>query len=71
MAKMPKIKKANSFIGRGVDDGSSGLTTKEHSGMGNYYGRAYRNAIGKLRSDTVGYIPVTKKKLGKPPKSVV
>jgi hypothetical protein len=58
-------------MGRGVDDGSSGLVTKEHTGMGDYYGRAYRNPMGYMRSDSLGYIPVSKKKLGTPPKSVV
>lgn len=71
---MAKIKKANlksNFIGRGVDDGSSGLLPKEHKGMGDYYGRAYRNPMGKMRSDTLGYIPVSKKRLGTAPRSVV
>lgn len=71
MAKMPKIKKANSFIGRGVDDGSSGIVPKESKGMGDYYGTGYKNPIGKLRSDTVGYRPVSRKQMGTPPKSVV
>jgi hypothetical protein len=71
MVKMPKTRKVKNFIGRGVDDGSSGLTPKEHPGMGMYYGTSHKNPIGKLRSNTVGYAPVTKKKLGKPPKNVV
>ena len=66
-----KIKKARNFIGRGVDDGSSGLTPNEHPGMGNYYGSGYKNPMGKLRDSTVGYIPVSKKQLGTPPTSVV
>lgn len=71
MAKMPKTKKANTFIGRGVDDGSSGTTPKESKGMGYYYGTGHKNPIGKLRGDTVGYRPVSKKQMGIPPKSVV
>ena len=66
-----KTKKANFIGGRGVMDSNSGLTPKEHQGMGNYYGRAYRNPMGKMRSDTLGYIPISKKRLGTPPKSVV
>lgn len=71
MVKMPKIKKANTFIGRGVDDGSSGTSPKEHPGMGYYYGTGYKNPMGKLRSDTLGYRPVSKKQVGSPPRSVV
>lgn len=71
MVNMPKTKKVKNFIGRGVDDGSSGLMPKEHKGMGFYYGRAHRNPQGKLRSDTLGYIPVSRKQLGGPPRSVV
>lgn len=71
MVKMPKTKKVKNFIGRGIDDGSSGLTPKEHPGMGMYYGTSYKNPIGKLRSNTVGYTPVSKKKLKRAPTSVV
>lgn len=66
-----KTKKVKNFIGRGVDDGTSGLVSKEHLGMGSYYGRAHRNPMGQMRDDTLGYIPVSKKKLGSPPTSVV
>ena len=40
-------------------------------GMGSYYGTSMKAPVGRLRSDTVGYNPVSKKKLGTPPKSVV
>jgi len=42
-------------------------------GMGNYYGRAAKNPMGKVRdgSETVGYRPVSKKQLGTVPRSVV
>ena len=40
-------------------------------GMGDYYGTGFKAPIGRMRSDSVGYRPVTKKKLGTPPKSVV
>lgn len=66
-----KVKKPRNFIGRGVDDGSLGRTPGEHPGMGYYYGRAHRNPTGTLRSDTVGYNPVSKKKINTPPRSVV
>lgn len=40
-------------------------------GMGDYYGRAYKAPLGRVRSNTVGYRPVTRKQMGTPPKSVV
>lgn len=40
-------------------------------GMGDYYGTGIRNPIGKMRSDSVGYRPVSKLALRTPPKSVV
>ena len=66
-----KTKKANFIGGRGVASNDSGLVPREHAGMGFYYGRASKNPMGKLRSDTLGYLPVSKKQLGTPPKSVV
>lgn len=40
-------------------------------GMGDYYGTGVKNKIGRVRSDSVGYRPVSKKQMGTPPKSVV
>jgi hypothetical protein len=40
-------------------------------GMGDYYGTGFKAPVGKMRSDSVGFRPVTKKQLGTPPKSVV
>jgi hypothetical protein len=42
-------------------------------GMGDYYGRASKNPMGKIRdaSETVGFRPVTKRQLGTKPRSVV
>jgi hypothetical protein len=42
-------------------------------GMGNNYGRASKSPMGTIRpgSNTVGYRPVSKQQLGKPPKSTV
>lgn len=39
-------------------------------GMGDYYGTGFKNKMGRLRSDTPGYRPATKKQLGKAPKSL-
>lgn len=72
MVKTQKTKKVSNFIGaRGVASNDSGLVPNEHPGMGFYYGRAIKNPQGTLRDDTLGYIPVSKKQLGTPPKSVV
>ena len=40
-------------------------------GMGDYYGTGAKNSVGRMRDASVGFRPVTPKKLGKPPKSVV
>jgi hypothetical protein len=67
-----KTKKISNFLGgRGVASNDSGLVPNEHGGMGFYYGRAMRNPMGKMRSDSIGYIPISKKRLGILPKNVV
>lgn len=38
---------------------------------GDNYGLGVKAKIGKMRGDSVGYRPVSKKMLGKPPKSTV
>ena len=68
---MAKIKGAKNFMGRGVDDGTSGRTPNEHQGMGFYYGTGHKNPMGRMRGDSIGYIPVSKDQLGTPPKGVV
>jgi len=42
-------------------------------GMGDYYGRASKNPVGKIRdgSSTMGFRPVNRKQLGTKPRSVV
>ncbi len=40
-------------------------------GMGNYYGTGFKAQIGRMRSGSVGYRPVSRKQLGTPPKNVV
>lgn len=39
-------------------------------GMGDYYGRAVKAPVGKVREGTVGFRPVTKKQLDTKPRSV-
>lgn len=38
---------------------------------GDNYGIGYKAKIGKVRSGTVGFVPVSKKKMSVPPKSTV
>ncbi len=40
-------------------------------GAGDNYGLGYKAKVGKIRGDTVGYIPVSAKGLKMPPKSTV
>lgn len=46
-------------------------TAKTKFGMGDNYGSGVKQKMGKMRSDSVGMRPVTKKQLGTQPKSVV
>lgn len=39
-------------------------------GMGDYYGQAIKQKVGRVRDDTVGFIPVSGKKMRNPPKSL-
>lgn len=40
-------------------------------GAGDNYGLGYKAPIGRMRGDSVGYRPVSKKELASPPRSVV
>ncbi len=46
-------------------------TAKTKYGMGDNYGTGVKQKMGKMRSDSVGMRPVTKKQLVTPPKSLV
>ncbi len=43
--------------------------SKAKFGMGDFYGSGVKQPLGKMR-DGIGSNPVSKKKLGKPPKSL-
>ncbi len=45
-------------------------TPNTKRGVGDYYGTGIRQPFGKMRSDSLGMIAVTPKKLKKPPKSL-
>jgi len=46
-------------------------TSPTRFGMGDYYGSGVKQKMGRMRDDTLGYIPVSKRQMGTPPKSVV
>jgi hypothetical protein len=66
----PNAKAAN-FMGRGVNSPDAGITPYDTAPMGTYYGTGIKNPQGKMRNDSIGYRPVSRKQLGTPPKSVV
>ncbi len=39
-------------------------------GMGDNYGQAIKQKVGRMRSDPIGSIPMSGKKLGTPPRSL-
>ena len=45
-------------------------TSPSKFGMGDYYGTGIRQKIGRMREDSVGYKPVSKEKMKRPPMSV-
>ena len=45
-------------------------TSPTRFGMGDNYGTGLKNPLGKLREDTQGYKPVSKRQMGTPPKSL-
>lgn len=46
-------------------------TPASSKGLGDYYGTGVRAKLGKIRSSTVGFIPLTSKQMKTPPKSLV
>lgn len=46
-------------------------TSPSKIGMGDHYGTGIKQKIGRMREDSVEYIPLSKKKMGTPPKSIV
>lgn len=52
------------------DPSSADQRAAPSAAAGDYYGTAYKQPVGKLRSDTVGYRPVSRKQMGEPPTSV-
>ena len=48
----------------------SRLMKKNSGASGDYYGTGIKNPVGKVRSSTVGFNPVSGKKLKTPPKKI-
>lgn len=69
--KKGKVYNPKNFMGRGVNSPESGTTPNESGGMGMNWGTAFKNPMGRMRGDSIGYIPVSKKKLGTAPTQVV
>lgn len=63
--KGPKTKSPWSF-----DPSSADQRAAPAAVAGDYYGTGFKNKVGKLRDSTVGYRPVSKSQMGKPPKSL-
>lgn len=49
---------------------AEGHSANAKFGMGDHYGTGVKAPVGRMRSDSVGFRPVTKKELKKPPKSL-
>lgn len=45
-------------------------TAPTRFGMGDHYGTGFKAPVGRMRSNSVGYRPVSKKQLGTPPKGL-
>lgn len=65
-AKTKKVKAPWAF-----DPSNADQRAAPCAAAGDYYGTGIKNPIGRLRDDTVGYRPVSRKQMGTPPKSVV
>ena len=44
-------------------------TSPSKFGMGDHYGTGIKQKVGRMREDSVGQIPVSPKKMKKPPRS--
>ncbi len=69
--KVRAIYNPKNFLGVGATSENSGTTPNEHHGMGYNYGLGSKQPMGRMRSDSIGYIPVSEKQLGSPPMQVV
>ena len=69
--KTVAINQPKNFLGAGATSENSGVTPYEHHGMGYNYGLGMKNKMGRMRGDSIGYIPASPKQLGTPPRQVV
>ena len=71
MGRYPKGKTTPGMMKvAGVGIGKNKLTVPQ-TAAGDNYGLGVKAKIGKMRGDSVGYRPVSKKMLSKPPRSTV
>lgn len=77
MAKLPKVPLRGSSLNGKVKDpwdfspSDADQRAGNSAAAGDYYGTGFKNPVGKMRSNSVGYRPVSKKQLGTPPRKVV
>ena len=71
MSKIKPLKNPANFMGRCVTSPESGNTPNASTAMGTYYGTGIKNPVGRMRSDSIGIRPVSRKQLGTPPKNLV
>ena len=66
----PKIKGKGTKNPWDFDPSNADTRAAPAAAAGDYYGTGFKNKVGRLRDSTVGYRPVTKSQMGKPPKSL-
>lgn len=69
--KVPDLDEARPSAPWVFDPSNADQRAAPSAAAGDYFGTGYKNPLGTLRSDTVGYRPVSKKQMGTPPTSVV
>jgi hypothetical protein len=65
------INQPKNFLGAGATSEHSGVTPNESGPMGFNYGIGMKNPMGRMRGDSIGYLPANPKQLGTPPRQVV
>jgi hypothetical protein len=70
-SKVVAINQRKNFLGAGATSEQSGVTPYESGPMGDNYGLGMKNPMGRMRGDSIGYIPASPKQLGTPPRQVV
>jgi hypothetical protein len=69
--KNPSLKQMRPTAPWAFDPSSADQRAAPSATAGDYYGTGYKNPVGRMRDDSVGYRPVSKKQMGTPPTTVV